>query len=111
MNNPTIITPYAGAKLIKFGRIVICEFHGVAAYDFTDSRLFIANENSEFRPSENISDIVYVWKADNNAYIGTIDLFTTGYMRAMVQNTMSTRNIISNTGHMIFGTVCWRTNT
>ena len=106
-NYGTSVTPYQNATLTKLGRLVLCEFKGVDAYTFKEETQFIGDEYDLYRPIASVTGIVYIYKADSNAYLGTVDVKTNGKMYAMYQNAIGSRNYIGNTGHKIYGTMCW----
>ena len=82
-------------------------FNGTSAYKYRSSTLFIDDAHQEFRPARGLTFFVYVYKSDTDAYMGTGDLFSSGYLQIKFQKTINSRDLVNNTGHQLYGCACW----
>ena len=85
-------------------------FSAVTCYNFVSSAELIPSNYSEYRPTNNTSFIGIVYLSNNSCYIGTVDLITDGKMNIKYYDKISSRASVGNTGHMLYATACWCTN-
>lgn len=97
--------------LAKFGKLVVCGFFGIDAYTYRSYTKFIPDNYSEFRPGRyNPTAICILYKNDNDNYIASVDMTNTGTIIITYKNTITTRAMPTNTGHLLYGNMAWITD-
>lgn len=97
--------------LAKFGKLVVCGFFGIDAYTYRSYAKFIPDNYSEFRPGRyNPTAICILYKNDNDNYIASVDMTNTGTIIITYKNTITTRAMPTNTGHLLYGNMAWITD-
>ena len=103
--------------LTKTGKSVVCQFTGLDAYTYRAgiNATLIPNEYVRFRPSAGICGFSFIYNGDNNIYMCTLDIGTNGALSVNYIKTVNSSNGLmsraapGNSGHKVWGTMCWTT--
>lgn len=102
--------------LHKVGRSVTCYFCGLDSYTFRNGAgaVLIPDTYAEYRPYSSICGFSFIYKANSDIYMATLDLSNTGvlsvnYISSVASNGKMNRAAPGNTQHLVWGTMCWVT--
>ena len=96
-------------KVYKQGRIVVCIFFGVDAFSLHNTTLF-SDTYSYLRPyAANPSAYCPLYKSESDNYIASVDITTAGVILIYCKNTLTTRSALGDTGHKLYGSMAWFT--
>lgn len=105
------------ARLSKTGKSVVCTFSGLDAYAFRAGifAVLISDAYARFRPAYAVCGFSFIYKANNDMYMATMDVTTSGVLAVhyissiLASGGKMVRSVPGNSGHLLWGTMCWTT--